>query len=33
MKQEAFKTCPNCRHEWSTLEEFLSDPALELAGY
>lgn len=33
MNTEAFKTCPNCKHVWLTLESFLNDPALELAGY
>ncbi|MFA7256730.1 MAG: hypothetical protein WC047_04070 [Kiritimatiellales bacterium] len=28
-----FKTCPHCRVVWQTLEHFLSDPQLKLAGY
>jgi len=28
-----FKTCPNCSRLWKTLEDFLSDPELVLAGY
>ena len=33
MKEEAFKTCTNCQTVWPTLEEFLSDPEVQLAGY
>jgi hypothetical protein len=33
MNTEPFKTCPNCKHIWPTLENFLDDPAIELAGY
>jgi len=32
-KSGAFKTCPNCKHIWPTLEAFLADPLLDLAGY
>jgi len=27
------KTCPTCKTIWNTLDEFLSDPELKLAGY
>ncbi len=33
METKLFKTCTLCRQEWPSVEEFLSDPALELAGY
>lgn len=33
METTPFKTCPNCFKPWETLEEFLADPELELAGY
>lgn len=28
-----FKNCPTCLVSWQTLEDFLSDPAIEFAGY
>lgn len=28
-----FKVCPTCLKQWLTLDEFLSDPAVEFAGY
>jgi hypothetical protein len=28
-----FKTCPSCKSEWETREEFLSDDCLKLNGY
>jgi hypothetical protein len=28
-----FKICSNCSKPWKTLEEFLGDPDIELAGY
>lgn len=33
MKAETFKTCTNCGHVWSSMEEFLSDPELKMNGY
>jgi len=33
MKTSPFKICPSCEHVWPTLEEFLADPDLLLAGY
>lgn len=30
---DAFKTCPHCKAVWQTLDGFLSDPAIEFAGY
>lgn len=33
MKEEAFKTCTTCANPWPTLDEFLSDPEVKLAGY
>jgi hypothetical protein len=33
MKNNAFKTCTNCGHIWQTMEDFLSDQTLQLAGY
>jgi hypothetical protein len=33
MQHPPFKTCPYCSKVWNTLEDFLSDPELELAGY
>lgn len=33
MAEEIFKTCPNCRKRWYTLEDFLGDPQLVLVGY
>lgn len=28
-----FKICNSCGHQWETIESFLSDPDLEVAGY
>lgn len=28
-----FKTCSNCGKDWERLEDFIQDPAIELAGY
>lgn len=28
-----FKTCPSCGFKWSTRDQFLEDPDLELVGY
>jgi len=33
MKEEAFKTCPNCQAVWQTMDDFLSDPELKMNGY
>ncbi len=33
MKKDFFKTCPNCRSEWKTLDDFIGDPENELNGY
>ena len=33
MQDTPFKTCTTCYKPWKTLEEFLADPELELAGY
>lgn len=30
---DAFKTCPCCPQTWSTREELLADPNIELVGY
>ena len=29
----SFKTCPKCRHEWKTREEFLDDPEVSIIGF
>ncbi|MDD3276494.1 MAG: hypothetical protein PHP93_05535 [Kiritimatiellales bacterium] len=29
----SFKTCPNCKTVWETLNVFLNDPFIEFAGY
>ena len=31
--EQTFKTCPACSKKWQTMEEFVSDPSLELNGY
>ena len=31
--REIFKKCPMCGYAWSTRDDFLRDPALELIGY
>ncbi len=33
MKPFVFKSCTNCPVEWQTLDDFLADPELVLAGY
>ena len=33
MKDKSFKICPNCSTPWNTLDDFLSDPKLNLGGY
>ncbi len=33
MNDQAFKTCPTCKHAWPTLDHFLADPDLTLTGY
>ena len=33
MKTAPFKICPSCAKPWNTLEDFLADPEIELAGY
>lgn len=33
MQNPPFKCCPNCSKVWNTMEDFLSDPSLEFAGY
>ncbi|MBC8207466.1 MAG: hypothetical protein ISR85_06670 [Kiritimatiellales bacterium] len=33
MNPKAFKICTSCHASWPTLEEFLSDPEVMLAGY
>ena len=33
MQTGIFKVCPTCSKPWNTLEDFLSDPELELTGY
>jgi len=33
MQPEPFKTCTSCGHVWPSLEVFLSDPKIVLAGY
>ena len=33
MNDTSFKVCPNCNVTWETMDEFLSDPTLEAAGY
>lgn len=33
MKTEPFKTCTACGLVWPTLESFLDDPSVRLAGY
>lgn len=31
--KSSFKTCPLCKTEWTTRDEFLSDPEVQLIGY
>ncbi len=31
--EQIFKTCPACSKKWKTMEDFVSDPSLELNGY
>jgi len=33
MNNTPFKVCPNCNVTWETMDDFLSDPTLEAAGY
>lgn len=33
MNTDPFKICPLCGTVWNTMDEFLSDPSLELSGY
>ena len=33
METAPFKICMNCSADWKTLDDFLSDPELKLAGY
>lgn len=33
MTAKPFKTCPNCKEVWNSLDEFLADPAIEQSGY
>lgn len=33
MKPVPFKTCPNCKQVWPTMEDFLSDPEWIMNGY
>jgi hypothetical protein len=33
MNTEPFKVCTSCGHVWPTMESFLTDPELRLAGY
>jgi hypothetical protein len=33
MKTAPFKICTTCSKQWETLEDFLADPELKLAGY
>ncbi|OGV53649.1 MAG: hypothetical protein A2X49_06250 [Lentisphaerae bacterium GWF2_52_8] len=33
MNKESFRQCSCCKHEWASLDDFLSDPAIKLVGY
>jgi len=33
MKLEPFKICPSCKTVWPTMEDYLSDPELNVVGY
>jgi len=33
MKPEPFKICPSCKAIWPTLDDYLSDPELNVVGY
>jgi len=33
MNENPIKECPSCGEKWNTIDQFLSDPKIKLAGY